>query len=55
MNILVILVPCSLILGIGALLAGKVEPGDKTIVLLSGRNIDMELHRKIINHEDYQN
>ncbi|MDH3761004.1 MAG: hydroxyectoine utilization dehydratase EutB [Gammaproteobacteria bacterium] len=41
--------------GLGALLAGKVEPGDKTIVLLSGRNIDMELHRKIINHEDYQN
>jgi len=40
--------------GIGALLAGKVEPGDKTIVLLSGKNIDMELHRKIISHEDYQ-
>ncbi len=40
--------------GIGALLAGKVEPGEKTIVLLSGKNIDMELHRKIINHEDYQ-
>lgn len=41
--------------GLGALLARKVEPGGKTIVLLSGRNIDMELHRKIINHEDYQN
>ncbi len=39
--------------GIGALLARKVEPGDKTIVLLSGKNIDMELHRKIVNHEDY--
>ncbi len=40
--------------GIAALLAGKVEPGDKTVVLLSGRNIDMELHRKIISHEDYE-
>ena len=37
--------------GIAALLAGKVEPGKKTIVLLSGKNIDMELHRKIINNE----
>ncbi len=40
--------------GIGALLAGKVTPGSKTLVLLSGKNIDMELHRKIINHEEYQ-
>ena len=40
--------------GIAALVAGKVEPGDKTIVLLSGKNIDMELHRKIINHEQYE-
>ncbi len=40
--------------GIGALLAGKVTPGNKTIVLLSGKNIDMELHRKIVNHEDYE-
>jgi len=40
--------------GIAALLAGKVEAGDRTVVLLSGRNIDMELHRKIINQEDYQ-
>jgi threonine dehydratase len=40
--------------GIAALLAGKVAPGRKTIVLLSGKNIDMELHRKIVNHEDYQ-
>ena len=37
--------------GLGALLAGKVEPGDKTVVLLSGKNIDMEKHRIIINHE----
>ncbi|UCH39907.1 MAG: hydroxyectoine utilization dehydratase EutB [Gammaproteobacteria bacterium] len=37
--------------GLGALLAGKVEPGEKTIVLLSGRNIDMEKHRQIINQE----
>ncbi|NCF34807.1 MAG: hydroxyectoine utilization dehydratase EutB [Gammaproteobacteria bacterium] len=40
--------------GIGALLAGKVTPGNKTVVLLSGKNIDMELHRKIVNHEDYE-
>ncbi len=40
--------------GIAALLAGKVEPGGKTIVLLSGKNIDMELHRKIVNHEEFQ-
>jgi len=39
--------------GIAALLAGKVSPGNKTIVLLSGKNIDMERHRKIINHEEY--
>ena len=37
--------------GIAALLAGKVKPGNKTIVLLSGKNIDMERHRKIINNE----
>ena len=34
--------------GIGALLAGKVAPGRKTIVLLSGKNINMELHRSIV-------
>ena len=37
--------------GIGGLLAGKVKPGGKTVVLLSGKNIDMALHRKIINGE----
>ena len=39
--------------GIAALLAGKVTPGEKTIVLLSGKNIDMERHQKIINSEGY--
>ena len=39
--------------GIAALLAGKVNPGRKTIVLLSGKNIDMQRHRKIINQEEY--
>jgi threonine dehydratase len=39
--------------GIAALLAGKVSSGNKTIVLLSGKNIDMERHRKIINREEY--
>ncbi len=37
--------------GIAALLAAKVDPGKRTLVLLSGRNIDMELHRSIINGE----
>jgi len=35
--------------GIAALLAARVQPGNLTIVLMSGKNIDMELHRKIIN------
>ncbi len=39
--------------GIAALLAGKVSPGRKTIVLLSGKNIDMQRHRKIINQGEY--
>ncbi len=39
--------------GIAALLAGKVRPGSKTIVLLSGKNIDMEQHRKIINQGEH--
>lgn len=38
--------------GIGALLAGKALPGKQTIVLMSGRNIDMQLHRRIINGEN---
>ncbi len=37
--------------GLGALLANKVEPGEKTIVLLSGKNIDMHKHRQIISQE----
>ena len=36
---------------IAALLCGKARPGDRTIALMSGRNIDMQLHRKIINEE----
>jgi threonine dehydratase len=39
--------------GIAALVAGKVSPGKKTIVLLSGKNINMQRHRKIINREEY--
>jgi threonine dehydratase len=35
--------------GIAAILAGKVKPEVETIVLLSGRNIDMDLHRRIVN------
>ena len=40
--------------GIGALLAGKVKPRGMTLVLLSGKNIDMQLHQKIINRQDYE-
>jgi len=39
--------------GLAALVAGKVSPGKKTIVLLSGKNINMQRHRKIINREEY--
>ncbi|WAP69726.1 hydroxyectoine utilization dehydratase EutB [Jiella pelagia] len=34
--------------GIAALLAGKVRPAGPTIALLSGRNIAMDLHRRIV-------
>jgi threonine dehydratase len=34
--------------GIAAILAGKVKPRGPVAVILSGRNIDMELHRKIM-------
>jgi threonine dehydratase len=37
--------------GIAALLAGKVRSKGPIVVLLSGRNIDMELHRRVINSE----
>jgi len=39
--------------GLAALVAGKVSPGKKTIVLLSGKNINMQRHQKIINREEY--
>jgi threonine dehydratase len=34
--------------GIGALLAGRVKVSGSTVLILSGRNIDMGLHRRII-------
>ena len=37
--------------GIGALLTGKVAPEGPTMVLLSGGNIDMGLHHRIISGE----
>jgi threonine dehydratase len=37
--------------GLGALLAGKVRPAGPTLVLLSGRNIDMDLHHRLISGE----
>ncbi len=35
--------------GIGALLAGKVQSEGPVVVLLSGRNVDMDVHRRVIN------
>ncbi len=35
--------------GIGALLAGKLSISGPTVLVLSGRNIDMALHRKIVS------
>ncbi|RUU46608.1 pyridoxal-phosphate dependent enzyme, partial [Mesorhizobium sp. M2C.T.Ca.TU.002.02.1.1] len=34
--------------GIGALLAGKVSVSGPAVLILSGRNIDMGLHRRIV-------
>ncbi|MGB1390909.1 MAG: hydroxyectoine utilization dehydratase EutB, partial [Paracoccaceae bacterium] len=38
--------------GIAALLAGKITPDGPTSVLLSGGNIDMKLHHRIVSGED---
>ncbi|MEO9336179.1 hydroxyectoine utilization dehydratase EutB [Mesorhizobium sp. SB112] len=37
--------------GVGALLAGKLNPAGPVVALLSGRNIDMALHRRVISGE----
>ncbi|MDR7032735.1 hydroxyectoine utilization dehydratase EutB [Mesorhizobium sp. BE184] len=37
--------------GVAAILAGKVRSGDPIVALVSGRNIDMALHRQVINGE----
>ncbi|MCB2012827.1 MAG: hydroxyectoine utilization dehydratase EutB [Geminicoccaceae bacterium] len=37
---------------VGALLAGRIAVGGPTMLLLSGGNIDMELHRRIISGEN---
>jgi threonine dehydratase len=37
--------------GLAALLAGKVEPGDGTVVVLSGGNVDPDLHARIVSGE----
>ena len=39
---------------IGAMVAEKIKPGHKTLLLASGKNIDMNLHHKIINNETYE-
>jgi threonine dehydratase len=38
--------------GVAALLAGKVRPAGTVMALLSGANIDMELHQRIVAGED---
>jgi threonine dehydratase len=37
--------------GIAALLAGKISSGGPVVAILSGRNVDMEQHRRVINGE----
>jgi threonine dehydratase len=37
--------------GIAAVLSGRVVLGGATVLVLSGRNIDMELHRKVVARE----
>jgi threonine dehydratase len=39
--------------GVGAILAGRVAPADgATVVLLSGGNVDMALHHRVVSGED---
>lgn len=38
--------------GIAALIAGRVRPHGPTVAILSGRNIDMDLHRRIVSGEN---
>ena len=38
--------------GIAALLTGKVQPRGPAVAVLSGRNIDMSLHQRVIAGED---
>jgi threonine dehydratase len=38
--------------GVAALLAGRVRPAGPTMVLLSGGNIDMGLHHRVVSGED---
>ncbi|MFD1156569.1 hydroxyectoine utilization dehydratase EutB [Roseovarius aestuarii] len=38
--------------GIAALMSGKIETPGKCVVLVSGQNIDMKLHHRIISGED---
>jgi threonine dehydratase len=42
-------------IGVAALIAGKFKLSGPTAVILSGRNIDMRLHRHIINGGDLEN
>ncbi|MBB2673808.1 hydroxyectoine utilization dehydratase EutB [Rhizobium sp. H4] len=37
--------------GIAALLAGKIRSGGPVVAILSGRNVDIEQHRRVINGE----
>lgn len=34
--------------GVAALLAGRIRPGGPVVALVSGRNIDMDLHRRVV-------
>ena len=38
--------------GLGAVLADKIKPAGPTVILVSGRNIDMRLHHRLISGEN---
>jgi threonine dehydratase len=39
--------------GIAAILAGRHRPAGPTVLVLSGKNIDMEAHRRLICEDDH--
>ena len=40
--------------GLAAILSGKLKPTGKTVLIVSGNNIDMNLHMKVVRGEPYE-